>query len=428
MSRFLLATWDGGGTIPPELGLVASLVERGHDAVVVGDDTTADEVAEAGAIFVPWQRAPQARARDFERALIRDWEVRNPLAQVRQVGDLLFFGPADLHAADLRDAIGQHAPDVLIVDALLTGAAAEAERSGLPTASVAPNVNMLRTPGVPPIGTGLRPMSGRIGRTRDAALHRLNDLLMGTGSLNETRRRLGLDPVRTLEESIRRADKVVFLTSDAFDFAPSRPDPRIVYGGIPVPPDERIAVEWAPPWPDDGRPAVLLSLSTTYMQQEDLLQRLVDGLGTVDCHVLVTTGRGLRGRPLARTPVNVHVVEAAPHGSVLPHVRLVVTHGGHGTVLRALCAGVPVLVVPISRDQPDNAARVVHHGVGAKVSKRSSPAEFASSVRAVLDDEPMRARASAMASRLAADVGAPKAVAALEALARSHVRGPDRLG
>ena len=107
------------------------------------------------------------------------------------------------------------------------------------------------------------------------------------------------------------------------------------------------------------------------MAQEDLLQRLVDALGMVDAHALVTTGPGLRSRRLARVPADVHVVEAAPHGAVLPHVDLVVTHGGHGTVVRALAGGVPVVVVPISRDQPDNAARVLHHGVGRKVSKRS---------------------------------------------------------
>src|SRR5262245_42229991 len=89
MSRFLLATWDGGGTIPPELGLAAELVARGHEVVVLSDDTVEQEAAAAGAGFTPWVRAPQARARDAEQALIRDWELRNPLAQVRQIGELL---------------------------------------------------------------------------------------------------------------------------------------------------------------------------------------------------------------------------------------------------------------------------------------------------------------------------------------------------
>ena len=155
---------------------------------------------------------------------------------------------------------------------------------------------------------------------------------MGTGTLNDTRRELGLDPVGSLEQSIRRADRVIFLTSEAFDFTPTTPGPaRRVRRASPTPPSERAPVAWTPPWPQDGRPSVLLSLSTTYMQQEDLLQRLVDALGQVDCHALVTTGPGMRSRPLARVPSNVHVVESVPHGAVLPHVDLVITHGGHGT-------------------------------------------------------------------------------------------------
>ncbi|HEY3484822.1 MAG TPA: glycosyltransferase, partial [Ilumatobacteraceae bacterium] len=336
---------------------------------------------------------------------------------VRQIGDLLFFGPAALHAADVAEAIEHHAPDVLIVDALLTGASAAAEHSGRPTAAVAPNVNMLRAAGVPPVGTGLRPLRGPLGRARDAALHRLNGALMGTGTLNETRRAMGLAPVGSLEQSVRRADTVILLTSAAFDFAPTRPDQQIVYGGLPVPPDERRSVSWTPPWHPDRHPAVLLSLSTTYMQQEDFLQRLVTALGKVECHALVTSGPGLRGRPLAHVPTNVHVTESVPHGAVFPHVDLVISHGGHGTVVRSLAAGVPVMVVPISRDQPDNAARVVHHGVGVSVPKRSSPEKFAAAVRQVLLDRDIHERARELGRRMAPEVGAPAAVAALERLA-----------
>ena len=95
---------------------------------------------------------------------------------------------------------------------------------------------------------------------------------------------------------------MIFLTSAAFDFAPTTADPDVILGGLPVPPTERALTSWTPPWPDDGRPAVLLSLSTTYMQQEDLLQRLVDTLGRVDSNALVTTGPGMRAHPVARPP------------------------------------------------------------------------------------------------------------------------------
>jgi UDP:flavonoid glycosyltransferase YjiC (YdhE family) len=111
---------------------------------------------------------------------------------------------------------------------------------------------------------------------------------------------------------------------------------------------------------------------------------------------------------------------------VLGHVDLVITHGGHGTVTRSLAAGVPVMVVPVSRDQPDNAARVLYHGVGIKVSKRSSPDKFASAVRSAMVDDAMRSRARRMADRLAPDLGAPKAVAALEELAASDHRRATR--
>ena len=140
----------------------------------------------------------------------------------------------------------------------------------------------------------------------------------------------------------------------------------------------------------------------------------------VDCHALVTTGQGLRSHPLSRVPDNVYAVESVPHGAVLPHVQLVISHGGHGTVVRSLAAAVPVMVVPISRDQPDNAVRVVHHGAGLKMSKRSSPNKFADAIRRALADGEMRARAAELAERMSPDVGAPKAIEALEALVPVH--------
>ncbi|MDA3897991.1 MAG: glycosyltransferase [Desulfobacteraceae bacterium] len=75
-------------------------------------------------------------------------------------------------------------------------------------------------------------------------------------------------------------------------------------------------------------------------------------------------------------PDNIKIVSSAPHSQIFPHADAVVTHAGHGTVIRALAYGLPVVCLPMGRDQTDNAARVVHHGVGLKLSPKAKSAKI----------------------------------------------------
>lgn len=93
-----------------------------------------------------------------------------------------------------------------------------------------------------------------------------------------------------------------------------------------------------------------------------------------------------------------NVVRSAPHGAVLAHTDVLVTHGGHGTVMKGLVAGVPIVCMPTGRDQPDNAARLTHHGAGIKISKKASPAKIASAIQQVLNDPSFKTAASHSAS------------------------------
>jgi MGT family glycosyltransferase len=416
MSRFLLATWDGGGVITAELALVEALLDRGHEVLVVADDTVEAEALATGADFVPWTRAPHARARDRDRALVRDWEIRNPIREAELVGGQLFFGPARDFAHDVTEEIERWKPDVVVADAFLGGVMAAAEAAGLPLAAVAPNVNMLRADGVPALGGGFRPPKGPLGRLRDAAMHKLNDRLLDIGPLNAARAELGLPPVASMDAMVRRADRVILLTSAAFDFTPTIPDPQVVYGGVPEP--RQPTLTWSPPWLDDGRQAVLVALGSTYQRQEELLQRVIDALALIDCHALVTLGPGLAGLSPDRVPDNVHVVDSAPHGAVFPHVGLCISHGGHGTVVRSLAAGVPLLVVPMGRDQPDNSVRVVAAGAGIRLPKRAKVETLREAISVALLDRELHEAARALAARMAPELGAPAAVHALELLAR----------
>src|SRR5258705_4176655 len=100
------------------------------------------------------------------------------------------------------------------------------------------------------------------------------------------------------------------------------------------------------------------------------LQRAAEALGQLPVRGLVTTGPAVNPAAI-RAPANVSVRRWVRHADVLPYCSAVLTHGGHGTVMKALAAGVPLVVAPLGRDQPDNAARGVHAGAGLWVSKKA---------------------------------------------------------
>jgi UDP:flavonoid glycosyltransferase YjiC (YdhE family) len=81
----------------------------------------------------------------------------------------------------------------------------------------------------------------------------------------------------------------------------------------------------------------------------------------------------------------------------------VITHGGHGTVMKAMIAGVPQVVVPLGRDQPDNAARVAYLDAGVRVRKNASASVLRAAVSTVLTEPRYRAGAAAAAALLRAE-------------------------
>jgi len=153
---------------------------------------------------------------------------------------------------------------------------------------------------------------------------------------------------------------------------------------------------------EPGQPLVLVGLSSTVMLQEGLLQRAADALGQAQVRGLVTTGPAVDPAVISAPP-DVTVTRWARHADVLPHCSAVITHGGHGTVMKALIAGVPQIVVPLGRDQPDNAGRVVYAGAGIRLRKNATVATLRTAISRVIEDPRYRAAASHMAARLAAE-------------------------
>jgi UDP:flavonoid glycosyltransferase YjiC (YdhE family) len=84
-------------------------------------------------------------------------------------------------------------------------------------------------------------------------------------------------------------------------------------------------------------------------------------------HVLLTIGRKVDPRTIGPVPSNVFIEPWVPQERVLPRTSVVVCHGGSGTTLGALAAGVPLVFVPLFADQPANARRVSTAGAGLVV-------------------------------------------------------------
>ena len=167
--------------------------------------------------------------------------------------------------------------------------------------------------------------------------------------------------------------------------------------------------DWDPP----GHPLVVVSLGTTPMDEADVLQRVLDGLGVLDVTVVATVGAHINGSAL-RVPANAHVSGYVRHTAMLPHADVFVGHGGHGGIMAALTYGVPVVSIPLDRDQPHNAARLEAVGAGCTVAKDSAPASIAAAVEATQTNESQRDAARRMATAIGAYDGV--AVAQVEAL------------
>ena len=142
---------------------------------------------------------------------------------------------------------------------------------------------------------------------------------------------------------------------------------------------------------------------------------MIDALGTIRVRGLVTTGPAVDPASL-RVPGNVAVRRSAPHAVVFQQSSLVVTHAGHGTVIRALAAGVPLLCVPMGRDQPDVAARVVYRGAGLRLSPNRPAAAIADAVQRLLQDPGFAQTARRLSGAIAEECRRDLAILELERL------------
>jgi len=361
MATILFATWDGGGNVPPLLGIAAELQRRGHTVRVVGHERQAAAITELDFTPYPTARPFTSQRNNSPWALAATW------------------GGADLGQDVVREAQAMGA-DVVVVDCLLPGAMVALARAGIPYVVVEHLFDgFLSSLRKGPVGLLVRLRGVDWSRALDGATARL------VASLPS------LDPA-----AAGRLPANVEYTGPVVDGAPARP----------------------------GEPTILASLSTyAFNGLAATLQRVLDACSDLPARVIVTTGPAVDPDSL-RLPPNAEAHRWIPHAEVMPDVSMVVGHGGHSTTMLALAHDLPLLVLPMHPlvDQPMVGKAIETAGAGRRLGKRTSPAKLRPVIEDLLGEGPHRAAAARLGTEIRGLRGATAAADRIDALVGNGVR------
>jgi MGT family glycosyltransferase len=320
-------------------------------------------------------------------------------------------------ARDVVSTVRESPVDAILADGL-PGILIGAQATRRPTAALVAQTYVRPTPGLPLLGTGWSPGQSLLGKARDKVVPRAASWLVTPTlpRLNAVVERYELLPLDNVFEVFDRCSRVLVMTSPSFDFtAPQLPENVRYVGPQLEDPAWAADVKWQR---QGSEPLVLVATSSIYQDQINLLGRIAEALRQLPVHAVLTTGRAVDPAAIQAGP-NVEVLRTAPHARVLRDASVVVTHAGHGTVLKSLAAGVPLVCIPMGRDQKDNTVRVLRLGAGIRLSTKSTPAQIAAAVTEILERPHYRAAARRFAEVLAWEAAhRPRAADEAESLLR----------
>lgn len=274
----------------------------------------------------------------------------------------------DVLTAELPDILKDLAPDVVVADQMEAAGSLVAAHLGIPWISLAAALPVERDPAVPlpVLPFTYDPTPAGLGRNR--AAERIHDAIMTRlhRTIDRCALRLGLPPRMSLADCVSPIASVS-QSIEAFEFPRSQPAPRLHHVG-PL----RRSLESEPPldlpFPDD-RPTVFVSLGTLQGHRIRIFRTVAKACRRIGARCVVAHCGRLSEEEAAGIGAD-YVTDFLPQRAMLERSSVVVTHAGTNTVFDALATGTPMLAIPIAFDQPGTAARIVHHGVGLRLSKR----------------------------------------------------------
>jgi len=409
--------------------MAMALRDRGHDVAFYSGSRMQPLLAGEGLTAFPFRRVDEARVLDIatrtERIDSRKVGAAASRDRTRQVFQEWLLGTIPDQVTDLKEIIRTWRPDVLATDPVLWGPSLVLwETTHLPVAVASFLIGCpIEGRDAPPWGPGLPPPRNPWARLRAQ--------VVGAGirlfsrefrrRLDAVRAQFGLPPLScSVNSFLGRLPLFVIPSVPALDYNRRDLPASVQYVGPCV--WNRPTPESAPVWLNElpaERPLVHVTEGTAHEQDAYVLRAAAQGLANLPIEVVLTTGRHRDPTTLqlGHGAANIRVERWVSHADLLPRCAALVTTGGAGTVLAALQAGVPMVVVPTHSDKPDNAQRVVEVGAGIRLSPRQcTPERLRAAVTRVLTEPRFQENARRLAADLAAAPGPMGAAVCLEQL------------
>jgi UDP:flavonoid glycosyltransferase YjiC (YdhE family) len=399
--RFLVAAFGDPGHVFPAIALGRALAARDHEVVIETWEERRAAVEEAGLGFTAAE----------------EYRMFPPPEPDSADG---------AHAAEaaraLRPLLEELRPHAVVSDILTLAPALAAEAAGLPRATLIPHIYPVVEPGLPFFAIGLRAPRTALGHRAWRAGQRVlrAGLEHGRRDLNRQRARLGLAPLDRFHGGIS-PDLALVATFPQLEY------PRRWPAGVEL----TGPMSFERPFPEivlppGEAPLVLVAPSTAHDSDNRLVRTALRALADEPLRVVATTNRVVPRRPI-EVPPNAVLVDWLSYSQLMPAASLVVSHGGHGTVARALAAGTPLLITPFTGDMSETAMRVAWAGAGLSLPWRlCRPAPLRWAVRRILAVRSFAARAAELAAWAGEHDGAARGAELVEQLAARAGRAPAR--
>jgi MGT family glycosyltransferase len=394
VARLLLGAFGDPGHAFPMLALGRELAARGHEVTLQTWQRWREETEAEGMRF--------AAAPEYHVFPTQDRPLKPYQAVVRAARETL-------------PLVDEVEPEAVVADILTLAPALAGEMRGVPVATLIPHVHPAGEYGWPPYAIGARLPRTAVGRAFWGQVERVTQqgLERGREELNETRARLGLAPLDRVHGGIS-ARLALVATFPQLEYRRAWAEGVHVIGPLAWELEsEDVAL------PPGDAPLVLVAPSTVHDPEFRLVRNTLEALADEPVRVIAAWNR----RPPPEdvhidVPANARMVPWLSYSRVMPECDVVVSHLGHGTMMRALESGCVVVGCPAAGDMAENAARLAWAGAGVRVPRRfGTPGPLRLAVRRALRDAGMRARARELAAWAADNDGAGRAADLVEELA-----------